>query len=142
MARVDRPEPGLYVCPSCKRKHEEEYGTEERLKTRLLREWAGGDERAGSPRDLEDIGRGSKEREGYIALLYADVNEAGRRLQSCLALSEFTRLSEDLRRIVKGSLFSALSKLRKEGEGRPVEVWPLEFVILGGDDLSCILLGD
>lgn len=98
------------------------------------------------PNETSEIGSGDQEREGYIALLYADANNLGaffRVLQQAShqqgkvdPFAHYNKTSRDFREHAGSATYQAILETFKEGpkleRGKPL---PLEILYLGGDDI-------
>lgn len=94
------------------------------------------------PQELTVVGEAS-ERPGFVALLYADGNDMGRRVQKCRSLAELERLAKAVDESLHQALGEALGQehlvehLVPPGSQRPARRF--EPLLLGGDDLVLVL---
>jgi len=86
------------------------------------------------PEDLDDLA----DREGRIALLYADGNNIGDLLQLAPSAASYRHISETLNTATREALFDAIWQVF--GEKRLTrEPLPFEIIALGGDDVVVIV---
>jgi len=92
-----------------------------------------------SPGDLNALASSSK---GYIGVIQADGNAIGERVRLLAEIGDeklFGRFSEECRQATEGAVLSALRAAYPEPrkyEGK--DIYPFEFVLLGGDDVEII----
>ena len=110
------------------------------------------------PLTVDEIGRASKTREGYIGLLYLDGDSIGQLLSSLKEIDDYQALSHLLTDTTENVVFQTLaealspqkvkaSELRAEldnrfGKDEEVVVHPFEIITIGGDDVLLIVPGD
>ncbi|MBM3711839.1 MAG: type III-B CRISPR-associated protein Cas10/Cmr2 [Actinobacteria bacterium] len=86
------------------------------------------------PDDLDGIGKESK---NYIGLIYCDGNRMGQKLEEIGTNPEkFKEFSNLIKESIQKALFNAVAKNIQPNNKNIV---PVEFIILGGDDLVCVV---
>jgi hypothetical protein len=88
------------------------------------------------PKDLSGIGACSLP-DNYIGFIYADGNRIGEKLKNIDQESDYKIFSEMLDRATKESAVEAVLESVKQNPS----VYPVEFVLAGGDDLIMIVPG-
>jgi CRISPR/Cas system-associated protein Cas10 (large subunit of type III CRISPR-Cas system) len=142
--RYDKEET-LLLCLSCyrKRRNAKRSRLFTRFKVWLRKELSSGStingwdisslKKYSIPDDLDGIGKESK---NYIGLIYCDGNRMGQKLKEIGEnpgkFKEFSRLIKDS---IQKALFEAIATNIQPNEN----LVPVEFIILGGDDLVCIV---
>lgn len=135
--RDEAREPAEWLCGVCLMKRQK--GREEKREFLLnFRKWAREKEDveiAGrAPQDLDKLA----EKEGKIALLYADGNNMGDLLQRQKSLESYRNISEVLTKATRETLFTALwETFGSERLAR--NMLPFEIIALGGDDVVVIV---
>ena len=115
-----------------------EYTTKQHLRSQLVTDYNKAQGSARSqyvPDDLTALGE-TPNAGGYIAVIYADGNRMGWRLQNHFdSCSQLTRFSEQVTQATKSAVFSALSPLLENG----LPHFPFEVFLIGGDDILLAL---
>jgi len=87
------------------------------------------------PRELGDIGARS-EPEGYLGLVFCDGNRMGDHFSNLNGLPEVQNFSEAVHNATENGALGALRAIFRQ---RLHDMYPFEFVLLGGDDLAVIV---
>lgn len=95
------------------------------------------------PEDLTQIG-GFSRPENYIAFIYADLNNLGRRFQrECQDIESYQTLSNAVKESTRNAVFDALGEvLRPVVDRDGKRVAPFEIFLIGGDDAILSLTAD
>ena len=84
------------------------------------------------PEDLDKIGSLS---DNYIGLIVCDGNRMGEKLKGINTTGSFEEFSRLIKNATADALFNAIASNMKPING----MVPCEFIILGGDDLACVV---
>lgn len=95
--------------------------------------------------DIGEIAQASRPAR-YIGFIYADGNNAGRKLASLHTPAEYRSFGERLDRDMRGATFAALAERLSpanvlDEKGRPRTIHPFEIITIGGDDVLLIVPG-
>jgi len=96
-----------------------------------------GVDRGYAPPDLEAIGDAGRP-DGYIGVVYADVNNLGGRVARLRTLSEYRQFAQRVQITLETAVYEALQDALNT---KPREEYPFEVLSVGGDDLLLIVPG-
>lgn len=159
------------LCQPCHVKWENGRKVDERLDDRFswygrFRQWLKNPNSPTYPTDatvlvpltVDEIGKASKTREGYIGLLYLDGDSIGQLLSSLNSIEAYEAISKILTKTTENVVFEALAQHLPPAEsqggdaradvgqshlvGQPIRVYPFEIITIGGDDVLLIVPGD
>jgi hypothetical protein len=87
------------------------------------------------PDDLNQLGEYSAPA-GYLAFIYLDINEMGRRFREIERQADFKALSEAVENSTREALFRALAETLEPQRAGDKHVAPFEVFLSGGDDAA------
>ncbi len=141
MAQDREPvEGGRALCAVCKRRDEKGRKHRGMIRGRFNQEFMEQYRtviRAEQPEDLDTLLQSAPRK--YLALLYADGNDIGKRLQRVKSESGYQALSKALREGTKQALYEALWQACQGELQRADRHWPFEIISIGGDDVIVLL---
>ncbi len=142
-AYPDRVERGKVLCVVCnlrdRRGREERYIRKQNIRGQFNQEfWQlyGEGYKATQPQDLDTML--SMAHRGYLAFLYADGNDIGRRLRGVRSQAEYRILSNALQTGTRQALYQALHSVCGLALINQ-DVWPFDIVNIGGDDVTLLI---